>query len=129
MSPYRSPPGSVDTRIQGWRVWGCGPAWLLLCQVPGSPEVHLQVKGASDRFMVTDGVHHVADVAPQRQGEVGGRQPWGTGVSVGLPLQPPQDTVSPCRLALFLTEGRGRGRTGREEMLFLPSPLFNYYFK
>lgn len=118
MSPYRSPRGCVDIRIQGWRVWECGPAWLFLCQVPGNPEVHLQIKGAGDRFMVTDGVHHVADVAPQRQGEVGGRQPWGTGVSVGLPLQPPQDTVSPRRLAFFLTGGGGEEEWGEKKCYF-----------
>ena len=76
----------------------------------GNPEVHLQVKGASDRLMVTDGVRHVADVAPQRQREVGGWQAGGAGASVGLAFQPPQDTVSPCRLAFFLTGGGGRER-------------------
>lgn len=115
MSPSQvSPGGSADIRIQGWKARGCGPAWLLLCQGPGSPQVHLHVKGAGDRLMVTDGVHHMADVALQRQAEVGGRQPGGVGASGGLPLQPPQDAVSPCRLALFLT-GDGRGRTGKEE--------------
>lgn len=54
--------------------------------------------------MVTDGVHHVADVAPQRQGEVGDWQLGGVGASMGLPLQPPQDAVSPCRLAFLLTD-------------------------
>lgn len=54
--------------------------------------------------MVTDGVHHVADVALQRQGEVGGWKLGGVGASMGLPLQPPQDAVSPCRLAFLLTE-------------------------
>lgn len=34
-------------------------------------EIYLQVKGAGDGLMVTDGVHHVADVAPQEQGEGG----------------------------------------------------------
>lgn len=81
--------------------------------MPGSREVHLQVKGAGDRLMVTDGVHHVADVAPQGQGEVRGWQLRGAGASVGQPLQPPQDAVSPCRLAFFLTGG-GRKRRNRE---------------
>lgn len=73
------------------------PAQLSLCQVLGSPEVHLQVEGASDRLMVTDAVCHVADVVLLRQQEAGG-------VGLGwLPLQPPQDSVSPRRLAFFLT--------------------------
>lgn len=66
--------------------------------------------------MVTDGVHHVADVAPQRQAEVGGWQRGGVGASVGLPLQTPQDAVGPCRLAFLFTGGGGRGDMGfREE--------------
>lgn len=66
--------------------------------------------------MVTDGVHHVADVAPQRQAEVGGRQPGCMGASVGLPLQPPQDAVGPRRLAFLFTGGGRRGDMGfREE--------------
>lgn len=47
------------------------PAQLSLCQVLGSPEVHLQVEGAGDRLMVTDAVCHVADVVLQRQQEAG----------------------------------------------------------
>lgn len=54
--------------------------------------------------MVTDGVHHVADVGLQHQGEVGDWQLGGVGASMRLPLQPPQDAVSPCRLAFLLTE-------------------------
>lgn len=79
----------------------------MLCQGPGSLEIHLQVKGAGHRLMVTDTVHHVADIAPQRQEEVGGWRPLGLGVGLGLPLQPPQDTVGPSRLAFFLTGGGG----------------------
>lgn len=80
------------------------PAQLALCQVLGSPEVHLQVKGASDRLMVTDAVCHVADIVLQCQQEVGGWYTGGQGAGLGrLPLQPPQDAVSPRRLAFFLT--------------------------
>lgn len=69
-----------------------------------SPGVYLQVKCAGDRLMITDAVHHVADVASQRQGEVG-LLTGDMGAGLGLPLQPPQDPVSPGRLAFFLTEG------------------------
>lgn len=87
------------------------PAQLSLCQVLRSPEVHLQVEGASDRLVVTDAVCHVADVALQRQQEAGGLSTGAGGLSTGgqgvglgwLPLQPPQDSVSPRRLAFFLT--------------------------
>lgn len=53
--------------------------------------------------MVTDAVGHVADVALQCQREVGAWQPGDQGAGLWLPLQPPQDAVSPCRLSFFLT--------------------------
>lgn len=112
MSSYRSPLGDVlilESRAGGFGRWP-RPGH---CPAPGGPEIHLQVKGAGDRLMITDGVHHVADVAPQRRLEVRGWQPWGVGGGPGLPLQPPQDAVSPCGLAFLLT-GRGRKRMGRE---------------
>lgn len=91
---------------------GGGPAGAL--SSAGSLEIHLQVKGAGDRLMVTDAVLHVADIAPQRQAEVGGRQPLGVGVGPGLPLRPPQDAVGPCRLAFFLTGGGGEEECGEK---------------
>lgn len=80
------------------------PAQLSLCQVLGSPDVHLQAEGASDGLVVADAVCHVADVALQRQQEAGGWETGGHGAGRGrLPPQPPQDAVSPRRLAFFLT--------------------------
>lgn len=92
-------------------------------------QVHLQVKGASDRLMVTDAVHHVADVAPLRQAEVGGQQLRGVGVIPALPSQSPQDAVGPCRLAPFLTggekeekRGQEKGLAGKQKTLLPPRP-------
>ena len=82
--------------------------------LPGGWAVYLQVKGAGDRLVGSYAVHHVADVAPQNQGEVGRWQCGGVAVGLGLPLQPPKDAVGPRRLAFFLTGGGGRGRMGGE---------------
>ena len=71
MSSYRPPRGACLALNPGQVGLGCGLAQLRLCQVPGSLEIYLQVKGAGDGLMVTNGVHHVADVAPQEQGKGG----------------------------------------------------------
>lgn len=47
------------------------PGTAVALQSASSLEIYLQVKGAGDGLMVTDGVRHVADVAPQEQGEGG----------------------------------------------------------
>jgi hypothetical protein len=109
MFSYRYPLGD-------WLTLESSPTQLFLCQVSGSPEVHLQVKGASDRLMVTDVIHHVANVALQRQGEVGGWQIGVEGLSLGLSLQSPQDAVSPCRLAFFLTGIREKEWEEKKEL-------------